>query len=258
MKSPGIVYSIVGFALAVAVTASMDANGLTAFSALPLILLTAALWAAQRLSRAQVGLRLGRPADYALALAHPLIVLALGAAVAIAAGAAHPAALGASGLNRIVISGSVGILAALLTEEGFFRGALWGSLESAGTGRYRILIATSLAFAAWHISYATLAAGYVLPPVQVGIFIANAAVLGAIWGLLRLMSGSIVVASVGHSVWNAIAYALFGEGPKIGLLGVTQTSLYGAEVGVIGLALNCLFALGLFAVHRSARSSHRH
>jgi CAAX protease family protein len=76
--------------------------------------------------------------------------------------------------------------------------------------------------------------------------------MGVIWGLLRLMSGSIVVSSVSHSVWNAIAYALFGEGPKIGLLGVTQTGLYGAEVGVIGLALNCIFALALFAVQRKA------
>ena len=56
---------------------------------------------------------------------------------------------------------------------------------SADVGRYRILIVTSLAFAAWHISYATLAKGYILPPVQVTIFIANAAVMGAIWGLLR-------------------------------------------------------------------------
>ena len=64
------------------------------------------------------------------------------------------------------------------------------------------------------------------------------------------------MSSVSHSVWNAIAYALFGEGPKVGLLGVTQTSLYGAEVGVIGLVLNCSFALALFTVHMK-RSSRR-
>ena len=90
-----------------------------------------------------------------------------------------------------------------------------------------------------------------MPPLQVVIFIANAAVMGAIWGLLRLLSGSIVVSSVSHSVWNALAYVLFGEGPKIGLLGVTQTGLYGAEVGVVGLLLNCIFVLTLFAAGRS-------
>jgi membrane protease YdiL (CAAX protease family) len=257
MKPRALLYSILGFVLAIAITAPMDANGLTMFSALPLIPLTLGLWWFQRLSRIRIGLTLGRPVDYVRAVAYPLIILGLGALIAIFGGAAHPSTLGWPVINRVLISASVGILGVLLTEEGFFRGWLWGSLESANVGRYRVLVVTSLAFAAWHISYATLAKGYVLPPAQVAIFIANAAVMGAIWGLLRLMSGSIVVSSVSHSVWNAIAYALFGEGPKIGLLGVTQTSLYGAEVGVIGLVLNCIFAAALFAVHTKHRASVR-
>jgi membrane protease YdiL (CAAX protease family) len=251
MKSQALFYSILGFVLAIAITAPMDANGLTMFSALPLLPLALGLWWLQRLSHVRVGLTLGRPIDYVLAVAYPLIILGLGASIAILSGAAHPGTFGSSNINRVLISASVGILGVLLTEEGFFRGWLWGSLESTDLGRYRVLIVTSLAFAAWHISYATLANGYILPPVQVVIFIANAAVMGAIWGLLRLISRSIIVSSVSHSVWNAIAYALFGEGPKIGLLGVTQTSLYGAEVGVIGLVLNCIFALTLFAVHKN-------
>jgi membrane protease YdiL (CAAX protease family) len=250
MKSQALLYSILGFLLAIAITAPMDANGLTMFSALPLLPLALGLWWLQRLSRVRVGLTLGRPIDYVLAVAYPLIILGFGASIAIFSGAAHPGTFASSSINRVLISASVGILGVLLTEEGFFRGWLWGSLESANLGRYRVLIVTSLAFAAWHISYATLAKGYVLPSVQVVIFIANAAVMGAIWGLLRLISGSIIVSSVSHSVWNTIAYALFGEGPKIGLLGVTQTSLYGAEVGVIGLVLNCIFTLALFAVHK--------
>jgi uncharacterized protein len=242
-----LLYPILGFVLAIAITAPMDANGLTTFSALPLLPLGLGLWGLQRLSRASVGLTIGRPIDYVLALAYPLIILGLGASIAIFSGAAssHAVALGPGAINRILISALVGIVAVLLTEEGFFRGWLWGSLAAAKVGRYRILILTSVAFAVWHISYATLAKGFILPPAQVAIFIANAAVMGAIWGLLRLISGSILVSSVSHSVWNAVAYALFGEGPKIGLLGITQTSLYGAEVGVIGLALNCAFALVL-------------
>lgn len=256
MNSRAMLYSIVGIVLAIAITASMDASGLTTFSALPLLPLALGLWWLQRLARVRVGLTVGRPIDYVLALAYPLIILGLGASIAIFSGAAHPGALGSATISRVLIAASAGILAALLTEEGFFRGWLWGSLESANVGRYRILIVTSLAFAAWHISYATLAKGYILPPVQVVIFIANAAVMGVIWGTLRLLSGSITVSSVSHSVWNAIAYALFGEGPKIGLLGVTQTSIYGAEVGVIGLVLNCIFAAALLAVH-TKRSSRR-
>jgi membrane protease YdiL (CAAX protease family) len=244
-------YPILGCVLAIAITATMDANGLTTFSALPLIPLGLGLWALQRLSRVSVGLTLGRPVDYVLALAYPAIVLGAGAAIAILSGASSHVGgfFGTAAIDRILISALAGIVAVLLTEEGFFRGWLWASLAPAKIGgSYRVLIVTSVAFAVWHISYATLAKGFILPPAQVAIFIANAGVMGAIWGLLRFISGSILVSSVSHSVWNAIAYALFGEGPKIGLLGVTQTSLFGAEVGVIGLALNCAFALALLVL----------
>jgi membrane protease YdiL (CAAX protease family) len=256
VKPHTLLYPILGFVLAVGITASMDANGLTTFSALPLLVLTLGFWGSQRLSRISVGLTIGRPIDYVLALAYPLIVLTLGSAIAIFSEAAH-AAFARLNISHVLIGASVGILAALLTEEGFFRGWLWGSLESAKVGPYRVLILTSVAFAVWHLSYATLAKGYTLPPLQVAIFIANAAVMGTIWGLLRLISGSVVVSAVSHSVWNAIAYVLFGEGPKIGLLGVTQTSLYGAEVGVIGLALNCIFAVALLQLARTPVKSVR-
>ena len=92
-----------------------------------------------------------------------------------------------------------------------------------------------------------MATGYILPTTQVIVYIVNAAVIGGIWGMMRTASGSIIVSSVSHSVWNAIAYALFGEGPKIGVLGITQSQTFGAEVGVVGLALNCLFAAVLYS-----------
>jgi membrane protease YdiL (CAAX protease family) len=123
--------------------------------------------------------------------------------------------------------------------------------------RIHVLVVTSGVFALWHLSYATLAAGYQLPPAQVVVFIANAAVIGAIWGAMRLLSGSIVVTAVSHSVWNAIAYMLFGEGPKVGALGVTQTLVYGPEVGFVGLILNCAFLLLLLRSCRENRRSTR-
>ena len=69
-------------------------------------------------------------------------------------------------------------------------------------------------------------------------------------GMLRSRSGSIVVSAFSHGVWNAVAYTLFGDGPKIGLLGIAQTSIYGAEIGVVGLLLNGVFALVLYATCR--------
>jgi hypothetical protein len=74
----------------------------------------------------------------------------------------------------------------------------------------------------------------------------NAAVMGAIWGMLRLLSGSVVVSSLCHGVWNGGAYVFFGFGAKAGALGIQENAFYGPEVGVLGLALNLLFAAALW------------
>jgi len=47
----------------------------------------------------------------------------------------------------------------------------------------------------------------------------NATLIGLSWGLMRLISGSIIVTSVSHGVWNGMAYVLFGFGEKTGALG---------------------------------------
>jgi membrane protease YdiL (CAAX protease family) len=99
---------------------------------------------------------------------------------------------------------------------------------------------TSITFALWHISAVTLQTGFDLPAAQIPVFLADAAVMGAIWGVLREISGSLVASSVSHGVWNGLAYALFGYGTKVGALGIRHTAIYGPEVGLLGLALNAL------------------
>jgi hypothetical protein len=74
----------------------------------------------------------------------------------------------------------------------------------------------------------------------------NATLLGLIWGMMRQVSGSVIVASVSHGVWNGFAYALFAFGTKVGALGVKESWVYGPEVGWVGLALNAAFAAGLW------------
>ena len=64
--------------------------------------------------------------------------------------------------------------------------------------------------------------------------------------MLRLLSGSAIVPSVSHAVWNGIDYPLFGFGERTGALGIDRTDLYGPEVGFLGLILNLLFAAGLW------------
>ena len=60
--------------------------------------------------------------------------------------------------------------------------------------------------------------------------------------MLRMATGSVLVAAVCHAVWNGIDYPLFGFDEKVGTLGITQTHIYGPEVGVVGILLNGLAA----------------
>jgi membrane protease YdiL (CAAX protease family) len=137
-------------------------------------------------------------------------------------------------------------LIAIITEEGFFRGWLWASLRHRRVSESHVLIYTSIAFSAWHISAVTLATDYRPAPSQLPVFFINAAVIGIVWGMLRWMSGSIIVASCSHGLWNGIAYVFFGFGTKTGALGIRNTALFGPEIGVLGLVSNAVFALLLW------------
>jgi membrane protease YdiL (CAAX protease family) len=235
--------AMLGVAAAIAITATMDASGLSAFSALPLLPLLALLWWWERLSRREIGLVAGRLPHYANALLYPIVVMAALAAIAAAAGVLDPSGTdwtkACTNLAMVTLST---FLAVILTEEGFFRGWLWGSLARTGKSPAVLLCWTSLAFALWHVSVIVLPTGFDVPARQVPIFLLNAAVLGAVWGVLRLVSGSVIVASASHGLWNGLAYVLFGFGTHSGALGIRNTALYGPEVGLLGLALN-LFGL---------------
>ena len=134
----------------------------------------------------------------------------------------------------------------ILTEEGFFRGWLWASLEQAGQKRGWVLVISSLAFSLWHLSWVTLTTDGKLPIGQIPVFMVNVAVIGAIWGLLRWISGSVIVSSLSHGVWNGMTYVLFGFGTHVGALGIKETAIYGPEIGVLGLILNVVFAVVLW------------
>jgi membrane protease YdiL (CAAX protease family) len=245
--SHGLRWAVAGTLLAIAATTVMDAVGLSGINALPLIPLFFLLWYLQRLSRAEIGLTWGRWRDYALAVFYPPLVLALAGLIAWLSGAVHLAATDwAKTLPMLVVSILVNGLGALVTEEGIFRGWLWASLQRAGVRERGLLVWTSVAFAAWHVSTALLPTAFQPPLAQVPIYILNAAVIGFIWALMRQRSGSIVVTSVSHGVWNGLAYVLFGVGPTLGALGIHNTGVFGPEVGLVGLALNLVFAAVLW------------
>lgn len=242
---------LLAVAIATAVTTWMDFNGYLIFSALPLIGLTLVFWLIQRQSRAEIGLALGSVGDYGLALAYPAVVLGIAIGIAYFSGAISMAEFELRKVGFHVLMGStVGVLMVLLTEEGFFRGWLWGAFRRANLSPTRTLVVTSLLFTVWHVSAVTSGTDYGLPWRQVPVYLTNAALLGLIWGLMRQISGSVVVASVSHAVWNALAYELFGFGTKTGSLGIENTAVFGPEVGFVGLILNAAF---FFWLYRRAR-----
>jgi len=232
---------------AIVVTSAMDAMGLTLFSALALFPMLVLCWWFWRRPPKSMGFVWGRLSDYAMALAYPVVVLVACVLVAYATGGTHVEHTHwrRAEINFVLLFVQ-GIPIGLITEEGFFRGWLWASFEKAGLDRFKILILTSVAFALWHISLVTLAKGFMLPPAQAALYILNVAVIGVIWGQMRSISHSIVVTSVSHALWNAGTYVLFGTGFFMGVLGVKQTEIYGAEVGVVGLTLNVAFAAVLW------------
>ncbi len=209
------------------------------FSALPLLPLALLFWWISQYSRGDMGLRWGRPGGYGLAVLYPLAVIGLAAGIVFAVGAIDTTETDWSKarLNLLLISLST-VIGGTLTEEFFFRGWLWASLRRAGWTERRVLIGSSMIFSLWHVSAVALPTGFDLPAAQIPIYLVNATLIGLVWGLLRLRSGSIMVAGVSHGVWNGMAYVLFGFGRETGALGVTETILYGPEVGLLGTVLS--------------------
>ena len=236
-----------GVAVAIGITTAMDAGGLTAFSALPLFPLMLLLWYAERPPRLPMGFSAGRTEWYGLAILYPLAVLGSLAAIAHLAGATNlVTANWATALRQAARVGSGTLLVVILTEEGFFRGWLWSSLRRAEMTPTGTLIVTSVCFSLWHLSWATLTADGRLPATELPVFMVNAAVIGAIWGLLRAGSGSVFVPSLSHGLWNGIDYVFFGAAAKTGALGIANTAVYGPEIGLLGLAANVVVAVLLW------------
>lgn len=237
-------WPVIGVLVAIAATTTLYAAGATAYVAnsmlLPLFLL---FWYLQRLPRSAIGLTWGRGRDYALAVCYPLVVLALAGLFAWLGGAVNLAAIDwVKTASSLVVLILVTTLGAIVTEDGFFRGWLWASLQRAGMTERGLLVWTSVAFAAWTVPMPLLSSDFHLPIFQALILILNAGVIGLNWALMRQRSGSIVVASVSHGIWNGLVYTLFNAGTTPGVLGLHNTGVFGPETGVVGLALNLAFA----------------
>ena len=247
-----LVGPVLAVIIAIAVNAGMDAAGLSDVSFASLLPLMLIFWAMQRLPRKSMGIAFGRLPHYGLAILHPVVIIGAIALVCLAAGVVDIGNIDwPKARSDFLTTVAISIPLGMLTEEAFFRGWLFGALERAGMSELKIVIWTGVAFSLWHIPAVTMNTEDAVPLAQVPVLLINAAVIGAIWGILRDLSGSVIVSSLSHGVWNAGAYVLFGDGLQAGALGIENTSLLGPEHGLLGLGLN-LFALILLWRHWAA------
>ncbi len=232
---------------AIVVTSTMDYLGHAAFSALALFPLIILFWFLAKPGRVEWGLTPGTASGYLLAVLHPLAIMLPLGLIAYMAGDVSTAEVDwGNEFKQIALIAVSTFIAAIITEEGFFRGTLWAGFTSGGYSVGQVLLVTSVAFSLWHVSWAVLPGEGQLPAMQVPVYLLNAGLIGAVWGMLRLISGSVLVASLSHGIWNALAYTLFGVAANPGALGIQNSMLFSAEVGVIAIGLNTVFLLMLW------------
>ena len=238
----------IGTLVAIAASTVMDVIGISNFNVLPLIPLFFLFWYLQHLSRVEIGLTRGHWRDYALAAFYPTLVLALNSAATFAA------IDWGKTLANLAVQLVLTIVFGIVTEEGIFRGWLWASLQRTGVDELRVFVLTAVAFAAWHVPDVLLPTAFRPPLAQAPIYILNVVAIGFNWAVMRKWSGSIVVTSVSHGVWNAFAYVLFGVGSTAGALGLHNTAVFGPEVGLVGLGLNLAVAAVLWLAFSRGRA----
>jgi len=218
-----------------------------AFYNLWLAVMMIALWVAQRLTKREIGIATGDPESYFIALAYAVGIIGC---VALGAWITHLIDLNdyspATVFRRLSLNFLVTFLLALITEEGFFRGALWGSCVRAGFSPAKTVIWTSVAFGLWHLAVPIIDPAFAQPLSKVPQYVIGSTCFGVAMGLLRLRSGSIIVPSFCHALWNSSVYTFFGAGAKIGQLGISDSSVWDPERGYAGLALAVLVAVVLW------------
>ena len=119
----------------------------------------------------------------------------------------------------------------------------------------KTLLLTSLFFILWHVSAVLADTEFGLPIENIPIYLTNGFMIGLIWGLMRLISGSLLVPTLAHAVWNTLIYFLFGYGEQAGVLGLSNTVIFGPEVGIIGLIANGLFLYWLWIKYRKTKKA---
>lgn len=257
----GFGWPVAGSLLALLLSPLAEAlTGNEMFYTVPVLGLFVLFWALTRMSLTEIGFRLGDLNAYAVSFAYPLILLSLAAGAAAVGGDTEIDTSSVGEVtSKILIMFAATWLGSLITEEGLFRGWLWGAVSRPGMRTRIILIWTALVFGLWHLPVAVMEENFRLPVEVIPVYIINVCLLGMAWGIIRFASGSIVVTAFCHGVWNGIVYIMFGYGTNSAALGMTRYRLFDPERGLAGLVLNgiAIAVLWRWAAGRAGRQSQR-
>ncbi len=148
-------------------------------------------------------------------------------------------------------------LVVLLTEEGYFRGVLWGACDRCELGPAQTYWTTSFAFAAWHIYLPFVEPEFAIATWQIPIYLVNVILISFAWGWLRLATGSLWLCCFVHAVWNALVYSVFGAGVATGFSNIESVWIFGPERGCLGIIANGAALWLLSRLVRSPSNNHR-
>ncbi len=207
------------------------------------------------LSRRDLGFTSGR-GHYAAATLAPLVAVGGVVWLATLTGVVRVAHTGLGTLAlQVSTMALLSALGSAVTEDGFFRGGLWATLERRGRSPDALLLWTSAAYVVWYLPFLWFEPGLSVGMEGLAVHALNIGLLGLCWGVLRLVSGSVLVAAWSHGLWNGLAYSLFGFGGGRGVLGVTDPGRFDPERGWAGVALNTAVFLWLWRRWRAEQAA---
>ncbi len=209
--------------------------------ALVLLPLTLLMWAVTRLSSRHLGIRLGNLNAYVPSLLYPIAVMVSTGIAVWLTGGIQTNTIPVSDIGRrLLYLFLIYLIGALLTEEVFFRGWLWGSLEKRGFKLGARLVWTGGVFSLWHFAVTIILPELRFSKSIIPIYLGNIFLIGLFFALLRQKSGSILPPSVCHALWNAMLYTLYGTGDMAGALNIASPRFFDPERGFLGLLLNLI------------------
>jgi len=239
--------AFIGYIIMLAITAILpvilNVEKLQSLVIFPIILILVHL---TKLSFKELGLTSGTLKDYGTAVLYPLSIAVPIIILAYLTGNLGTISYNAEVPGNVALLFFTTLILAVATEEGFFRGWMFGILEREKVNPQLIILLTAVAFSLWHAPLFFLDPGFASNMGMIPLYLGGGVIAGMIFGLLRYQSGSIIVPSFSHALWNTTTYTLFGVGSGIGLLGIQMTNVFDMERGILGMVFSIILLSALW------------